>query len=165
MATSYLTALESDLTRLFIQYKPSQVIQTWNKVLADFRAALQETTPAPPTIVMKNEIVEPVVGKPPEQKSQSTSVPFPDKEAQKAKLKAHKEAVQKKREELASQGIIPETQLTEENLKKWIQVEGKNYWLIAEMTGCNDNDISNLAKSKGILSPIAMMIRKRRSKL
>ena len=164
MTTPYLTALESDLTRLFIQYRPSQVIQTWNTILADYRSALQETTPVPPTITMKNEIVEPVLG-PVESNPKPTAVPFPDKEAQKAKMKAHKEAVQKKREELASQGVIPETQLTEENLKKWIQVENKNYWTIAEMTGCNDNDISNIAKSKNILSPVAMMIRKRKANL
>lgn len=162
--TDFPNPLEHDLQRLFIQYRPSQVMATWNKVIADFRLALQETAPALPTIILKNEIVEPVT-KPLEQKSKPTSVPLPDKEAQKEKMKVHREAVQKKRQELAAQGIIPETQLTEENLKKWIQVERKNYWTIAEETGCNDNDISNIAKMKNILSETALLLRKRRAQM
>jgi hypothetical protein len=161
MSIPYATALESDLQRLFIQYRPQEVIRTWTKVLGDFRAALQEVdTPVPTKIELKNTIAEPVLGP-----VQSNPASFHDKDAQKAKLKAHRDVVQKKREELAAQGVIPETQLTEENLKKWIQQESKTYWTIAEMTGCNDNYISNLAKSKNILSPVAMMFRKRRAKM
>jgi len=153
--------LEADLQRLFVVYGPVRVMAGWKKLLNDFRAALQEVeSPVPAKIQLKNVIVEPVVGP-----VQPKPTLIPDKDAQKAKLKAHRDVVQKKREELAAQGVIPETQLTEENLKKWIQQEGKNYWTIAEMTGCADNDISNLAKSKNILSPVAMMIRKRRAKM
>lgn len=160
-----MDALESDLQRLFIVYGPAKVMKGWNKILQDFRQALQEVDTKPiPTIVMKNEIVEPLT-KPVEQKSQQTSVPAPDKEAQKEKMRVHREAIQKKRQELASQGVIPETQLTEENLKKWIQQEKKNYWTIAELTGCNDNDISNICKTKNILSETALYIRKKRAKL
>lgn len=155
--------LESDLQRLFIVYKPKHVLEAWNKTIQHFRDILQEYDTKPtPTIVLKNEIVEPLTAqKPLEQKSK---IVFPDKEAQKEKLRLHREAIMKRRQELAAQGTIPETQLTEENLKKWIQQERKNYWTIAELTGCNDVDISNKAKSLGILSEIAMMIRKKRAK-
>lgn len=160
-----MDALESDLQRLFIVYGPGKVMKGWNKILQDFRQALQEVDTKPiPTIVLKNEIVEPLT-KPVEQKLQPTSVPAPDKEVQKEKMRVHREAIQKKRQELAAQGVIPETQLTEENLKKWIQQEKKNYWTIAELTGCNDNDISNICKTKNILSETALYIRKKRAKL
>jgi hypothetical protein len=167
MNIPYATALESDLQRLFIQYRPTHVMAAWNKILADFRSALQETIPTPPTITLTNTIIEPVIG-PVEQKStpveQKSTPSSPDKDAQKAKLIAHREVVQKKHDELVAQGVTPEAQLTEENLRKWIQEESKSYWVIAEMTGCADNDISHLAKSKGIMSPIAMIIRNRRMK-
>lgn len=168
--------LEHDLRQMFIEYGPSQVMASWNAILADFRKALQAidnpAKPNPvPTITLKNEIVEPVTNPPvtnlrlqdlkPKAKLENT----PDKDAQKEKMKAHREAIQKRRQELAAQGVIPETQLTEENLKKWIQQERKNYWTIAEETGCNDTDISNIAKSKSIFSEVAMMIRKKRAKL
>jgi len=164
MNIPYATALESDLQRLFIQYRPTHVMAAWNKILADFRSALQETIPTPPTITLTNTITEPVT-RPVEQKSNPVEQKSnPDKDAQKAKLIAHRETVQKKRDELVAQGVTPEAQLTDENLRKWIQEESKSYWVIAEMTGCADNDISHLAKSKGIMSPIAMIIRNRRMK-
>ena len=157
------TTLESKLQDLFVHYKPLEVMNAWNKLMQDFKAVAHAYDTKPfPTIVMKNEIVEPLT-KPAEPKP--TSVPAPDKEAQKEKMRVHREAIQKKRQELAAQGVIPETQLTEENLKKWIQQEKKNYWTIAELTGCNDNDISNICKTKNILSETALYIRKKRAKL
>lgn len=165
--------LEHDLRQMFIEYGPSQVMAMWNSILTDFRLALQDFDnqykhkPNPvPTITLKNEIVEPITNpKLQDLKPKAKLENTPDKDAQKEKMKAHREAIQKRRQELAAQGVIPETLLTEENLKKWIQQERKNYWTIAEETGCNDTDISNIAKSKSIFSEVAMMIRKKRAKL
>lgn len=158
--------LEQELRKLFVMYGPIQVTSSWQKVISDFRQALAQCDVKPPTVVLK-DVTEPVtknpiVNPPVEQKPKSTSVPAPDKDAQKEKLKAHKDAITKRRQELAAQGVIPETQLTEQNLRKWIETEKKNYWQIAELTGCNDNDISSKAKALDILSDVARYIRHKR---
>ena len=157
--------LEQELRKLFVSYGPTQVMTSWTKVVSDFRQALSDYDTKPPTIVLNN-VTEPVMKNPiviPEKKSKAQS---PDKEAQKDKLRLHKEAIAKKRQELAALGIIPETQLTEINLSRWIETEKKNYWTIAEETGCNDTDISAKAKSFNIMSDVAKYIRfKRRTQI
>lgn len=156
-----LQGIEGELRSLFIKYNPVLVMKVWEKTLADFRQALADYDTKPQTIVL-NSITEPVMKNPlviPEQKPKAV---VSDKEAQKEKLRLHKELITKKRQELASQGVIPETQLTDENLRKWIQTEKKTYWQIAELTGCNDADISTKAKSLNILSDMAKYIRHKR---
>lgn len=155
--------LSRDLKKLFVEYGPVKVMEVWQNTLQEFRQALNEYDTKPTTIVAKDVIPE--VIKNPIELPLSKPSPDKDKEAQKEKMKLHREKIAAKRQELASKGIIPETQLTDENLKRWIQQENKNYWTIAEETGCNDNDIGNIAKTKNILSEVAMMIRKKRAKL
>ena len=163
-------AVEQDLKKLFVLYGPEKVFTSWLKVVSEFRKALSDYDTKPQTLTLTN-VLEPVTKNPieipvakPEPAQEKTTL-HPDKEFQKEKMKLHKEAILKRRQELASQGVIPETQLTEENLKRWIQQEKKNYWTIAELTGCSDNDISHVAKTKNILSDVAMMIRKKRSQI
>lgn len=154
--------LQSDLQRLFITYKPKHVLEAWNKTIQSFRDVLDEyDTPTPLKIQLKNEIVEPLTAPAP----LKVTFQSPDKDAQKEKMRLHREAINKRRQDLVTTGVIPETQLTEENLKKWIQYEKKNYWLIAEETGCNDSDISAKAKSLNILSDLALMIRKKKAQI
>jgi hypothetical protein len=155
--------LEQDLKKLFVTFGPLQVMATWTKVVSDFRQALSEYD-TKPTTVKFSDVIEPIMKNPIEVPAKPTPV-HADKEAQKQKQKAHRDAVQKKREELQAKGIVPESQLTEENLKQWIHNEKKNYWTIAELTGCNDSDISNMAKTKNILSPVALMIRRQKAKV
>lgn len=156
--------LEQDLKNLFIQYGPTKVMETWADVLQQFRDALKlYDTPtryvAP--IKLSNEIIEPLT-RPTVQPPKPVSTP--DKDEQKSKMKAHKEKIQQRRQELAAQGVIPETLLTEGNLRKWITEEKKNYWKIAEETGCNDTDISAKAKVLDIQSDVAKMIRFQKAK-
>jgi hypothetical protein len=57
----------------------------------------------------------------------------------------------KKRKELEEKGISPKTLLTKENLKKWIEEEGRTYSYIArEFIGCRDSEVSAAAKLWGI---------------
>jgi hypothetical protein len=158
-------SLEHKLRDLFLGYGPVQVMVSWNKVLSEFRQALQLYDTKPTTLVLK-DVVEPVTKNPIEipkpQAQKLMASPPSDKDVQKDKMRLHKEAILKKRQDLAAQGIIPETQLTDENLRKWIQTEKKTYWMIAELTGCNDIDISAKAKALDILSDVAKYIRHKR---
>jgi len=158
----YPTMLEQDLQRLFITYKPQQVMAAWRDVLQSFREALQESdlpTLEKPTVVL-NTLIEPV-------KENHFPKPQPDnnKDANKEKADKHKEAIVWKRLELMEKKIVPESLLTEENLKKWIEQENKNYWTIAEMTGCQDATISAKAKSLNIFSELALKIRKQKAQI
>ena len=70
----------------------------------------------------------------------------------------HRAAVDKKRAEIESQGIIPESLLTKENLEAWIG-SGYSYQRIGkELTGCHETTISQIAKSYGLRSVVAGMI-------
>ena len=58
-----------------------------------------------------------------------------------------KEQEEKKRKENLVKGINPKDLLTKENLKKWIEEEGRTYSYIArEYTGCKDSEVSSAAK-------------------
>jgi hypothetical protein len=154
-----LATLEHDLRQMFVVYRPSQVKAVWESILEDFRQALRDYDTIPSTVVLNN-ITQPVSQNPlviPEVK-----VVASDKDAQKEKMKLHKDAIAQKRKEQEALGVVPESLLTEENLRLWIQTEKKNYWKIAELTGCSDSDISYKAKSFDILSDTAAYIRQKR---
>lgn len=78
----------------------------------------------------------------------------PSKFREPAELKEfQRQAVEKKRLELESQGISSISILTKENLKKWIDEEGNTYaWVAREKAGCPEEEVSTIAKSFGILS-------------
>jgi len=62
-----------------------------------------------------------------------------------------KEQEDKKRKENEEKGINPKDLLTKENLKKWIEDEGRTYSYIArEYVGCKDTEVSATAKAFGI---------------
>lgn len=67
-----------------------------------------------------------------------------------------KDAEAKKRTELDTKGITVASLMTRDNLKKWIEDEGKSYaWVAREMVGCADTLVSNMAKNYGIQSKIS----------
>jgi len=74
-----------------------------------------------------------------------------------SELKAfQKEAEKKKRAELDAKGITADSLLTRENLKTWIEDEGKTYaWVAREMVGCAETQVSMIAKAYGIQSRIS----------
>ena len=58
---------------------------------------------------------------------------------------------EKKKKENESKGIKKETLLTKENLKKWIEEEGRTFCYISrEYVGCKDSEVSAAAKLFGI---------------
>ena len=62
-----------------------------------------------------------------------------------------KEQEEKKRKENEEKGINLKDLLTKENLKKWIEDEGRTYSYIArEYIGCKDSEVSSTAKAFGI---------------
>ena len=73
---------------------------------------------------------------------------FKDSKEQKA---WQKEMEEKKKKELEAKGIQPKSLLTKENLKKWIEEEGRTFSYIArEYTGTRDYEVSSAAKLFGI---------------
>jgi outer membrane biosynthesis protein TonB len=67
-----------------------------------------------------------------------------------------KDAEAKKRTELDAKGITVASLMTRDNLKRWIEDEGKSYaWVAREMVGCADTLVSNMAKNYGIQSKIS----------
>lgn len=69
--------------------------------------------------------------------------------------KWQREQEQAKRAELDAQGITVESLLTKENLKKWIEGEGRTYSDVARTyVGCPDSQVSAAAKAYGIQSAI-----------
>jgi len=72
------------------------------------------------------------------------------------KKKFQKEAEEKKHAELAAQGATLSSILTKENLKKWIEEEGRTYaWVAREKAGCPSAQVTAVAKSFGIESKIS----------
>lgn len=77
-----------------------------------------------------------------------------ERKAQIKREQAEKESAKYK--ELVSKGVDPETLLTKENLKKWIEVESLTYAQIArDHVGLSALQVSNVAKGFGFKSLIA----------
>ena len=65
-------------------------------------------------------------------------------------------AVDKKRAELDAQGVSARSVLTKENLKKWVEEDGNTYaWVAREKAGCDESEVSAIAKTYGIVSKIS----------
>jgi len=100
---------------------------------------------APPLLPLVAEPVEaePVVEKQP--------TPQEIKAAQRAKE-------QEKAAELRAKGITIDSVLTKENLKQWIEVDGRSYSFIArEYAGCPDTQVAALAKGYGLVSKVSQL--------
>jgi hypothetical protein len=67
-----------------------------------------------------------------------------------------KSAEEKKRKENEAAGIQLNTILTKDNLKQWVEVEGKTYsWVAREKAGCPDTQVAATAQMMGIRSKIS----------
>jgi len=67
-----------------------------------------------------------------------------------------KEQEEKKRSENEALGLDVSKILTKENLKQWIEVEGRTYaWVAREKAGCPDTQVSATAQMLGIKSKIS----------
>jgi hypothetical protein len=63
----------------------------------------------------------------------------------------HRKAIQDKFEELTAQGVDPNTLLTKESLKRWLD-DGKSYNTIAREVGLHESVVSRVAKEFGLES-------------
>lgn len=82
----------------------------------------------------------------------SDAMKFKDPKEQKVWQKAQEEIRRKDNE---SKGIQLTQVLTKENLKQWIEVEGKTYaWVAREKAGCPDTQVAATAQMMGIKSKI-----------
>jgi hypothetical protein len=94
---------------------------------------------------VENEVVETV-------EAEKTEEPKKFKDSKEQKI-WQREMEEKKKKENLEKGISIKSLLTKENLKKWIEEEGRTYSYIArEYTGCKDTEVSAAAKLFGIES-------------
>ena len=65
-------------------------------------------------------------------------------------------AVEAKRKENEAAGLEPSYFLTKENLKQWIEIEGKTYaWVAREKAGCPETQVAAQSQMMGIKSRIS----------
>jgi len=152
--------IQKELRNLLVCYGVEKVNMSWVGLLTDLEAQLKNfrkredavevptVLPPPlPTPVPKPTPVPPVSPVAPA----VVAVEGVDKKT------AHKNAILKKRAELAEQNVEGRSLLTEASIKKWIS-EGLTYWKIAELTGVWDAEVSALAKNFGIQSAVSKTI-------
>lgn len=98
--------------------------------------------------ILKKDTVE----QPSEEHTQDTLAAKTAKEAK----QNQKDLEVKKRQELEASGVVPESLLTEENLRKWIVTEKRTFAYIARMyVGCPEAQVATVAKSFQIESEIS----------
>ena len=146
--------IQRQLRSLLVCYGVEKVNMSWVGLLTDLEAQLKsfrkrEDAVEAPTVVppKQHEVVQHQTPS----ASGSPAVEVVDKKI------AHKNAILKKRAELAEQNIEGRTLLTEASIKKWIS-EGLTYWKIAELTGVWDAEVSAIAKNFGLQSAISKTI-------
>ena len=67
-----------------------------------------------------------------------------------------KNAVEAKRKENQAAGLTPSDFLTKENLRQWIEEEGKTYaWVAREKAGCPETQVAAQAQMMGLKSRIS----------
>ena len=118
------------------------------KVRPQTEAAPQTEVPqaAPQTNEIKEIVVDTVI-------PENPLVGFRDPKEIKAYQKDQEE---KKRLENEALGLDPSKILTKDNLKQWIEVEGRTYaWVAREKAGCSDTQVSATAQMLGIKSKIS----------
>lgn len=143
--------IQKELRGLLVNYGVEAVNLEWVKLLttleSQIKAALKKDVVVVAPHVPVSVLAAPVPIETP---------PTPDASVVDKKT-LHKNAIYKKRAELAEQGIDGRTLLTEANIKKWLS-EGKTYWKIAEQTGMWDAEVSTIAKSFGVQSEVSKFI-------
>lgn len=136
--------MKNDYEYLKCFFDKKEEIKPVNKVESTkAEVAKVETAKTEPAVLneVKNEVVETTV-------EESEKKKFKDSKEQKL---WQREMEEKKKKENLEKGISIKAILTKENLKKWIEEEGRTYSYIArEYTGCKDSEVSAAAKAFGI---------------
>jgi len=91
------------------------------------------------------------------QEAQQTKVIVVGQESDSKKMKLwQKEQEQKKLAELQAAGVVPETLLTVENVRQWVEKEAKTYAYVArEYLGMPEAKVAEFGKKNGILSQMS----------
>ena len=107
-------------------------------------------------IVKKEEVVPAEQEKDDEEEEELAPEPKPSKfRSPKEVRNWQKENEEKKYAELMSQGIVPESLLTQENLKKWLEKDDRTYAYIArELVGVSEGVVSSTAQKFGLKSSV-----------
>jgi hypothetical protein len=137
--------IQKELRNLLVCYGVERVNMEWVSLLTNLEAQIKsfrkrEQPVEVPTLVPPTEPVVPSIV--------VTATEGVDKKT------AHKNAILKKRAELAEQKVDGHTMLTEASMKKWIS-DGLTYWKIAELTGVWDAEVSTVAKNFGLQSAVS----------
>jgi hypothetical protein len=118
--------------------------------------------PLQPVAVQPVEVTvtaqEPTTQQAPEpQEAQQTKVIIVGQESDSKKMKLwQKEQEQKKLAELQAAGVVPETLLTVENVRQWVEKEAKTYAYVArEYLGMPEAKVAEFGKKNGILSQMS----------
>ena len=98
-----------------------------------------------------------VTTQPTTQEAQQTKVIIVGKESDSKKMKLwQKEQEHKKLAELQAAGVVPETLLTVENVRQWVEKEAKTYAYVArEYLGMPEAKVAEFGKKNGILSQMS----------
>lgn len=119
---------------------------------AEAEAEPEETLPLPENIkVLANTKIR-IIKKSPEPTESTEPTPMNSKE-----LRAwQKEQEEKKLAELQKAGVVPESLLTAENIKKWIEEEKRTFAFVArEYLGLPEARVAEFAKKHGVKSTIS----------
>ena len=149
--------IQKELRNLLVCYGVEKVNMSWVGLLTDLEAQLKsfrkrEDAVEVPTVLPPTPPIKPTPAPP-----VSPVAPVAPVVEGVDKKTAHKNAILKKRAELAEQNVEGRSLLTEASIKKWIS-EGLTYWKIAELTGVWDAEVSALAKNFGIQSAVSKTI-------
>ena len=98
-----------------------------------------------------------VTTQPTTQEAQQTKVIVVGQESDSKKMKLwQKEQEQKKLGELQAAGVVPESLLTVDNVRQWVEKEAKTYAYVArEYLGMPEAKVAEFGKKNGILSQMS----------
>jgi hypothetical protein len=115
-----------------------------------------KVTPGTKIRIVKKEEVIPAEQQEQEEEEELAPEPKPSKFRSPREVRNwQKENEDKKYAELMSQGIVPETLLTQENLKKWLEKDDRTYAYIArELVGVSEGVVSATAQKFGLKSSV-----------
>jgi len=148
-----MTSLKEELNLLIAKYSIQNVnisLQARMKEDYEYLKTLYGKKEEP--VKVKEEVKEEVKAEVKEEVKVEEEVKKENKHRDPKEMKIwQKEQEDKKRKENEEKGINIKDLLTKENLKKWIEEEGRTYSYISrEYVGCKDSEVSATAKAFGI---------------
>lgn len=115
-----------------------------------------KVTPGTKIRIVKKEEAPPAQQEQQEEEEELAPEPKPSKfRSPKEVRNWQQEHEKKKYAELMSQGVVPESLLTQDNLKRWLEQDGRTYASIArELVGVSEGVVSTTAQKFGLKSSV-----------